>query len=289
MNGCIETDDLLTENAQTGGLVEPQAAAINYLVGDVNAEYSVTVLVPQGEVKTTAIEVWAKFTNALGTGDMGLLLTIPVENDVNSSFATGTFTYQDLRAATTQADGSPLPEDDIDLVIGNGWTLIYRGITTAGNFINASTTNLGVATRFAGTYNVIDKDYWRVGVDRSDLDGLWPATMDVISIDIITYELLEWWGLFDGNELFFTIDPVTLEIDYPEPGPNGPQTGNGQPITTCDANPGDLTNVFCDDPLTNTAEKVDPSGADILRMAWGYFTAGSGPREFYQVLEKVVD
>lgn len=289
VTSCGEQDDLLTENANTGGLVEVQTASVFYLLGDVTAPYTIRLLVPQGEVKTTSIEVYAKFTDALGTGEEGLLMTIPVDNTINSSFVTGTFTYNDLKAATSRADGSALPDDDFELVIGDNWTLSYRAMTTSGDWLNAATTNVGVATRFAGTYAVIDKDYWRINVDRSDLDGFWPATIDIVSVDASTYWQVEWVGPFDLNELYFTINPMD-EIDYPENQPDGdPQIINDQPITTCDLNPGDLTNVFCDEPTTNTAQRVDPSGEDILYMAYGYFTPGSGPREFYQELEKIVE
>lgn len=290
-SGCQEVDDLVTSTALSGGVVETQNKVVNYQIGDPTAEYTVTLLIPQGDVKTEAIEVWATFTNALGTGEAGLLATILVSNTQNSDFESASFNYGDLRVATRQADGSELPEDDFNLVIGDFWTVSYKSITTAGAFTNAAlqNTTVGVATRFAGTYAVKEKAYYRIGVHRDDLDSQWPNTIDYVSIDATMYKQLEWAGLFDGNELFFIIDG-DLVITYPVDKPNGdPQILNDQPIITCESNPADMVNVNCGEPTTNTAVKVDPSQMDIFYMAFGYYTDGSGPREFYQKMEKVVE
>ena len=112
--------------------------------------------------------------------------------------------------------------------------------------------------------------------------------MLIESVDATTYRVVEYFGAFNGNEYYFQIDEND-KITYPAETPDGDaQTGNGEPMTTCALNPGDLTNVPCGAD-TNIVIRDDVSGKDRLVMTFGYFTGGSGPREFYQVLEKIVE
>ena len=128
------------------------------------------------------------------------------------------------------------------------------------------------------TFRVVEKDYWRIFEDRSDLDDFWPETMQIVEVSQGLFKQLEWAGLFDGNELYFNVG-LDNSITYPIIGPTGePQTLNDQPLTTCDRNPDDLPNVFCNLPTTNTVTFED--GVTTLYMAFGYYTAGSGPRNF---------
>jgi hypothetical protein len=48
-----------------------------------------------------------------------------------------------------------------------------------------------------------------------------------------------------------------------------------------------MTNVNCGN--SNYVINNDVNGKDRLVMSIGYYTSGSGPREFYQVLEKIVE
>jgi hypothetical protein len=48
-----------------------------------------------------------------------------------------------------------------------------------------------------------------------------------------------------------------------------------------------MLDVHCDE--SNIVINNDASGKDRLIMSFGYFTPGSGPRTFYQVLEKIVE
>jgi hypothetical protein len=144
---------------------------------------------------------------------------------------------------------------------------------------------MSVSTRFAGTYSVIEGFYFRLGVDQGPM---WTGENIVIkSVDAITYEWYAWgelsgWGPYS---FYFQIDPVTNAITYlPD------QTLNDQPVITPYANPGDLSNVI---PLAganiNSAIKDDVEGKDQMNMCYGYYTGGSGPREFYFLLEKIVN
>lgn len=286
---CHEENDELTENPVQGGLVSLNNAAIGYVVGN-DATYTASGSVYQGREATTQIQVYKSFTSSAtsGTTNEELLTTITVDNQNQGQSGTFdfSFTYEELIAGLT-LDGSPLPSDDAELEIGDFWNLRYVSTLSNGQeHSNRNTTKVSVGTRFAGTYDVIVGDYWRIGVFRDDVE--WPAEMLIESVDAITYRVVEYFGAFNGNEYYFQIDAMD-RITYPDTTPSGdPQTGNGQPFTTCEANPGDLSNVPCGD-VSNYVERDDVEGKDTLYMTFGYFTDGSGAREFYQVLQKQVD
>lgn len=134
-----------------------------------------------------------------------------------------------------------------------------------------------------GKYEALEGEYWRIGVGGDALSS-WPAETEIIYICNDTYRVVEYFGLFGGNEFYFQVDDAGV-ITYPATTPEGDiQTGNGQPFMTCQSNPGDMTNVPCG-PSTN---RVVQNGDEItLYMSFGYFTPNSGPREFYQVMRKL--
>ena len=48
-----------------------------------------------------------------------------------------------------------------------------------------------------------------------------------------------------------------------------------------------MTNVNCGNSNFVTRDNVN--GKDKLTMSFGYLNASTGPREFYQVMEKIVE
>ncbi len=107
------------------------------------------------------------------------------------------------------------------------------------------------------------------------------------SVDAITYKVLEYMGPFDGNEWYFQVDPVTLDITYPAEWNGVAQTGNGNPFIDCTTNPADFAAMGLD--CINKVVLDDVNGKDKLFMTYGYYTTGSGPRTFYHELEKIVE
>jgi len=140
---------------------------------------------------------------------------------------------------------------------------------------------------YDGTFTVLEGYYYRIGVLNSDIF----LVGDNITISKINTNTYMWENLgesfgWDGNVLYFQIDPVTFAITYPAEWDGVPQTLNGEPITTVELNPDDLSNVI---PLAgvnmNKAIINEQEGKTSLNMVFGYYTDGSGPREFYFVLE----
>ncbi len=288
-----ENDDLVTANAVEGGLVEVVNPAISYVVGD-NGTYTGRIKVFQGDVKTTSIEVYKQYSGSLGTTQRALLKTIDVDENAGTSFAAYTFNYQDLIAGLTLSDGTSLPTDDQQLSIGDTWTLTYTSETSDGNKhtnkTSTASTAVAVSTRYAGAYEVIASDYWRIGVQSGAAN--WVGQERIISsIDATTY-YHSGFGPFtladNANAfLYFTID-TDGKISYLTEFDGAAITGLGTYFISCATDPSNMTNVPCG-AITDYVQKDDVAGKDILYMSYGYFTDPSGPREFYEVLRKKVD
>lgn len=280
---CTDDDnDELTGGATEGGLVSLDAAAIGYVVGN-DGTYTASGEVFQGREKTTSIDVFKSFTNSVtGETTEELLFETLSLSDIQQGIANDfsfQFKFEDL------INGFPtIPTNDAELNIGDFWNLRFVSTLADGTQVsNANTVKVSVGTRFAGLYKTVEAQYWRIGSFNAT-ESSWPAETVIESVDATTYRVVEYFGLFSGNEWYFQIDEND-NITYPEETPSGDaQMGNGQPFITCAS--GDLTNIPCG-ATTNIVIRDDVDGKDRLVMSYGYFTAGSGPREFYQVLEKL--
>jgi hypothetical protein len=285
--------DDVVEVDRTGGILSLDKTLIGYVVGD-NATYTASGNVYQGNVTTQTIEIYNSFTSSAtgNTTNEVLLATVPVSElttGSNSAFSAD-FTYEQLISGL-ELEGAPLPTSDGELTIGDFWNLRYVSKTsTGGSNTNYRTTKISVGTRFSGTYRPVAGEYYRIGVptyDLADWLNFCPETV-IESVDATTYRVKEYFGPFNGNEWYFQINGDD-SITYPLNTPSGDaQTGNGQPFITCQSNPADMTNVPCG-AGSNVVIRDNVNGADQLVMTFGYDTPGSGSREFYQILEKIVD
>lgn len=262
-------------------------------------------------------------TDSVGEKDTSIILTQLVSNTV--SFATITpsstdqnvyesfsYMYEDLQSPFTieteifpeiDADdyeiikgfsvndvGQGIPLADGELTIGDKWVFEYHITTDDGRtVVQSSPTNATVATRYAGNYTIASSSYYRIGVPSI---GLWDGEDALIeSIDAKTYRWSDWgapygWDANGTVGLYFQIE-ADGSITYPASWGGADQVINDQPLITCELNPTDLTNVNCGG--SNMVVNDDISGADELHLVHGYFTAGSGPREFEFILIKKVD
>jgi len=286
---CEKDSDTLTGGAITGGLLTVNSGLVGYVVGNGNDfKYSAKVTAFQGDEKITKIEIYKSFTNVAGVKSSEILLkTIDLTATPQNQIITYTATYNELRAGLTVA-GAPLPSDDSLLKIGDAWVLRYVTTTSNGDIVsNSATTKVAVGTRFAGTYRVIDSNYWRIGVSN----GGWNGDIRVIeSVDATTYRFVGYAGPFAGvaNTHFFTISStgvVTTPLTYK----GVVQLQNGQPTINCQSNPTDMVRSCGYAGPQNTVTKDDVNAKDRIYRTYGYYTAGSGPREFYEALERVVN
>lgn len=288
---CEKDSDLLTSGAQTGGLLTVNSGLVGYVVGNGNDfKYEAVVTVFQGDVKTTKIEVYKSFTNVAGKKSSEILFkTIDVPTSPKNQVITFTASYNELKAGLT-VNGSALPTDDSLLTIGDAWTLRYVTTTTGGNLhANSKTTKVAVGTRFAGTYRVIDSNYWRLGVSN----GGWNGDIRVIeSVDATTYRFVDYAGSFQAatNTHYFTINSAGV-VSTPQTYKGEVQLLNGWPLITCASNPIDMKLSCGYAGSQNTVTKDDVNKKDRIYRTYGYYTgAGAvGPREFYEALERVVN
>jgi len=161
--------------------------------------------------------------------------------------------------------------------------------TSYGNQIVFATTDMD------GIYTVIQGEYWRINVPRPDV--VWTGQTRVIefvssNVNATTYRFLEYCGFFGpgtgfpDNTHYFNVDAsdvVRTPVIY-----NGvAQILNDMPVINCEETPSNITNACANTP-NNTIVRDDVNGRDRIYRSYGYLNT-TGPREFYEVLERLVD
>lgn len=310
---CDAEEDLVTENALEGGLVDISSTAINYVVGS-GATYTFDLFVHQeGDVKVNTINLYKSaykvpvaWTNADSVAD-GVTDSIPArwsdeilehtititESSVSHHVSTLDWSFDDLRDGLTidatsdpTLTGGVLPTSDGLLRIGDYFNFVVEAVLSDGRIVRqAIPVKMTVSTRYAGTYKFVEGLYYRLGV-LSSAGDYWYETYQFESIDAKTYRMVGMCAWLD-NELFFQIDGSGV-ITYPEQWNGKDQILNDEPLITCESNAGDFAAVGL--PCGTSSNYVvndDVEGKDKLYMTFGYYTGGSGPRVFYQLMEKV--
>ena len=295
LNSCTADNDLLTQDENQGGLIKLNTGLIGYVVGNGNEfQYKANFDIIQGREKTTKIDIYKFFSKKNDVGEFTnsnrtLLKSITLDTETAFKSYDILFTYPELIEGLT-VNGGGLPATDETLQIGESWSLVFVSTLTNGKVHeNASKAKVAVGTRFAGTYRAVNAAYYRIGVLNA-VAGDWPGATTIESVDETTYKVVEYFGIFSGNEYYFTMDSDD-KITYPANRPNGsPQLGNGQPFIDCSTNSADFAavNIDCTE-TSNLGVRNNETGKDKLFMSYGYFTTGSGPRVFYQELEKIVN
>jgi hypothetical protein len=311
LGACTDPDNLVPTNSDWngtefpvgGGLLELSSAKLNYVVGDAK-DYTVELSVKQaGSNTTTKVDVYSSFytykkdeNHVLVLDEDGnkirlisnevLLKSITITEKL-THFISFSFNYADL-IKDLMVDGEALPASDGGLSIGDYWNLRFVSTVEDGNqYQNYQGASVTVSTRFAGTYICTEMAYYRLGVLKN---SYWLGEeLSIESVDAITYkynwgEPIDWEG-----PLYLQIDPATNAITYPETWDGVAQTLNAQPLTCLARNPNDLTNAATHTTTPDIAIKDDVNGEDKLIMVYGYYTGGSGPREFYETLVKKVN
>ena len=281
-----DVDDPL-EVSHTGGLLKIADKNLNYVVGD-NATYTVNGTAYNANVKTTSVEVYNTYSNNKGEKSNTILLkTIELTETGNRVNFTFSVKYEDL-IKNIVFENNPLSTNDTGLNIGDGFNLTYVAKTNEGNVSTSiDKTKLTVSTRFAGTYRVTEAIYYRLNANQTTTTSWAGEEVVIESVDAKTYKFngLAYWT--DDNDFYFTIENGKITVLPTDLDGNGILLNN-QPITTCETGATNLSNVPCD-ATSNKVELDNVNGKDKIFITMGYLTAGSGPREFYQVLEKIVE
>lgn len=312
---CDSVDDLMTEDVLEGGLVEMSSTSINYVIGSGDT-YTFDLFVHQeGAVKVESINIYkscfyakpipwfnptdtthatadsvaAKYTDEI------LEHTIDITETTKSHYvSTLDWGWEELRAGLTQEDGNGLPADEGSMEIGNYFQFVVEVELSDGRTLfQRVPVKMAISTRFAGTYVSLGGAYYHPDYNPTAyVSSLWLNGEVVISsIDGITYKWEDWGILsgFDGNVLYFQVDPATGAITYPEEWDGVAQLLNDCVVATPIRNASALTYVI---PLAganvNISIKDDIEGKDQLYMVYGYLGT-SGTREFFNKLQKVVN
>jgi hypothetical protein len=288
-----DNNDTLTGNEDIGGYVDVVNEAIPYVVGNGNTfNYNIRLNAVQSPISIAKVEVYKQFfdeTNGVSSQKV-LMNTYNFNGTPYSENLNFTVNYDELIAGLL-VGGNPLPTADNLLNIGDYFELSYKITTDSGLVRNsAETTKLAVSTRFAGNYKCVFGEYYRIGVFTYDT-SFWPPVTVIESVDASTYRVKKYFGPFTntstatGGDYYFQVD-TSDNITYPLTTPDGiPQSGNLQPFLRCPSS--EFQVVAC--AGSNVAVRDLVAGKDQLKMTFGYLNAPGAAREFYQVLEKIVD
>ncbi len=305
---CDEKEDILTENAMEGGLINPSTTSVNYVVGDA-AAYSFDLNLVQGKTskqEMKEVRIYKSvfrgavaFSNPETEGDSiparwsneVLEETIAISNSKSHSVSATPLNFASLRDALI-IDDEELPLADSDMNIGDYFNFRIETTLSTGRVIEqAYNVKMAVSTRFAGKYRLVSGVYFRIVTPAANTGSYWPAEILIESIDAKTYRMVG-VSAWDDQQLFFQIEDDG-SITYPAEWKGVAQTINGSPLITCSSDPANMLFVPCD--VANLIDKDDVDGKDRLNMAYGYLTSGSadpvndGPRQFHQILEKIVE
>ena len=220
-----------------------------------------TIINNNGSLVTSKGFVWSTVSNPTILSNSGMVL---VDNETDVFSATLLNLLQEttyyVKAFATNAIG-----------------------TTYGSELNITT-----ASRISGSYKVIQGEYWRINVYRPDIT--WVDQIRTIQkINETTNYLSDWCGPFEmaSNSHYFTINAANV-VNVPNVIFATTQLFNGLPSTNCIENPTLLTNACNFAGPQNIYILDNVNGKDRIYRTYGY-NAASGPREFYEVLEKIVD
>jgi hypothetical protein len=219
---CNKSEDLVTEDAKTGGLVVPTSSVPYKLGATPSVDLQVTIPMGPG---IASIEVYNKYTsNETGKVSNEVMITTidvssgNVSEEIVKSFSV---TYNDLKKDLV-IDGAGLPSDETLLPIGDFWTLSYISVMTDGRkVVNNATTGIAVANIYAGFYQC-------VGVFHHPTAGDRPINEEKFLTPISAYACRIPAGDLGGSGYFVTItvDPNTNDVSFSagEPVEMLPQT-----------------------------------------------------------------
>jgi len=141
---------------------------------------------------------------------------------------------------------------------------------------------VGVLSRFAGLYEVIESKYYRIGVLTAEWTG---QTRFIGSVDATTFSYNDFWGNFawGGNAFHFRLDESDNSIQVPILVDG---LFSGTRALDCDVEPQTIGFVFC--AGSNVLIQDEVGGHHVIKLTYGYFNdADGGSREFYEVLRKL--
>ena len=209
-SACNKSEDLVTDDAKTGGLVVP-TSSIPYKLG-ATPTVNITVTIPMGP-GIASVEVYNKFIS-LANGNASeqvLMSTIDVASanvteEVAKSLA---ITYNDLKKDIV-IGGQPLPSDETLLPIGDYWELSYTSVMADGRkVVNNATTTIAVANIYAGFYQCVGVFHHPTAGDRPINEEKFLTPVSAYSCTLPAGDL----GA-SGYSVMITVDPATNDVSF---------------------------------------------------------------------------
>lgn len=209
-SSCNESEDLVTKDATTGGLVTP-TSSVPYKLG-ATPVVNISMDVPQGP-GIVSVEVYNQYFDAVaGTeSNQVLMKTIDMASANATEDASKAFTvnYTELSKGIT-INGAPLPADEALLPIGNNWLLTYVSVLGDGRkVLNNASTNIAVANKYAGFYQ-------SVGVFTHPTAGPRPINEKKFLTPLSAYACQIPAGDLGGSgyKVTITVDPATNTVTF---------------------------------------------------------------------------
>lgn len=283
---CNDDEAVAYETGLTQQITDPflqvKTGVISFQAG--TPSYTMLIDVINGTKALTQLNIYSVYTdNATGNVSNEVqFASLPVSG-ARTSIA-HEFSYDDLKNGIVVGGGG-LSDDQTTLAIGSGWNMRFEGVVSDGSVIPMTgQVIVGVLSRFAGLYKVLESGYFRIGADNGGWNG---SNRFIGSVDETTFSYNDFWGNFGwgGNSFHFRLDETDNSLTVPIITSSGLFSGNR--ALNCEDDAAIFTNVPC--AGSNVLEPDDVNGKHIIRLTYGYFTDGSGAREFYEVMEKIVN
>jgi len=283
---CNEEDFVVYGTEESIKVTDPYlqvlTPVISFQAGTPSYLMEIQVVNTDQSSRISAVDVYKVFTDIVtgNSSNEALLGSYPLGTGT-TTLIHDELTYADLKEGLT-VNGGPLPDDETELALGSGWSLRFVGKGANGDVPMNGSIQISVLSRFAGLYRVIESTYWRIGVVTATWTG---QDRFIGSVDETTFSYNDYWGNFawDGNSFNFTISEVDNSINVPILV-NGALFGGHRELN-CNVEPETFGYAPC--VGSNILIPDDLNGKHVIKLTYGYYTNGSGSREFYEVLEKL--
>lgn len=247
-SACNESEDLVTQDAKTGGLVVPTGDIAYLLNATPKVDIALNVLKGPG-VQT--VEVYSQYISNVDTteSNVALIKTIDVALSNSSGDLAKDYSvvYTDLIKGLT-LNGKALPTNENLLPLGDNFLLSYVSVLEDGSrVVNNAKTKIAIANQWTGSYSL---SYYILRAGDSKLSGNVsnvPWKLATAGKKSVIYWKIHTWA--DGSTVG-GIGPWLLTIDD-SAGQTKPM-----PVTVTDAvNPAVKNNPAYDshyDPIKKT-------------------------------------
>lgn len=283
-------DDFVTYGEETSTkLTDPYlqilTPVISFQAGTPSYNMKFNVINGNEATRINSVDVYKVYTDIItgNSSNEALLGTYPVTVGAGGSQLIDVdLTYDQLKEGLT-VNGGPLPTDQTELALGSGWVLRFEGQQATRKIGLVGNIQIAVLSRFAGLYKVIESTYWRIGVVTATWNG---EERFIGSVNDTTFSHPDYWGQFAwaGKAFNFILNESDNSIKVPIILPaSGIYAGN-RAINCIDD--GALFG-FAPCAGSNVLIPDEVNGKHIIKLTYGYYTDGSGSREFYEVLEKL--